>query len=401
MSLINNYLKRLGRPKDAEVKTGCGSVPPALHRIQEESGRSNIRRKIIRFASLVVGVSFFAYSLVSLSSLLIYPSVDESVAVEVISTVSQEGKLQVTGSDSIPSQLEAKNGVEVAAIQDSNGEGVASGGSTRIGQEAAPTQSIFGSTEQVVVGRQMKTDKTDVGTGTIYEPQPLTDASQIQIGDGRNHNPRDKKSAGKILIKESVYTPDYLYQLALQAQQSQKFGRAERYYKMVLSEKPRHEDCLINLAAIYIQERRFEEAHSLLDKVIHINPENAKALVNIGVIELKMDRKEAANEYFRRALQCDPVEKTALMNLAYLAKLDNQYDEAAGYFEKLVRVEPENREILLGYAGIEEKRQEYGSAMILYRKCLNQMTMQDNPEKYEAISTRIQILKHYAQTKSF
>jgi tetratricopeptide (TPR) repeat protein len=427
MSLVNNYLKRLGRSRGSSAKSGVGeTVPPSLLRLQKGTGRGGaVGRKLLGLAGVVVAASFLGYALVSFTSLLLYPGVDESIAVEVAEVaggtqVDNEAVKVATGTkvdngeEAAPDvvyPLQREKAVAAAAAADSEPEPGREGSKQthsaaadrKVRQQPDPPSEIVdggsGRIEKAIPDAMMQNNVVVSSSGSIEEPRPLTDG-QIPPDDSA-HGTGQIKQTRKVVIMEAKNSADYIYQLALQAQHSHNFGKAERYYQQLLKEKPDHENGLINLSAIYIQERRYEEARVLLGKVVAKNPENAKALVNAGVIELKLGEKQVAAGYFNQALKYDPAEKTALMNLAYLAQLDHRNDEAAGYFQRLVKIDPENRETLLAYAGIEEKRKEYASAMGLYRKCLQQMTMQDDPERYEAISSRIQVLKQYSRGGSF
>lgn len=446
MSLVNDYLKRLGHKSMAPSDRERGGVPPALQRTQKGSVQNGGRKKYLCFAGTVVVVYSVGYFMVSAATLSQQPVDDAGVTIEtrpivMKSTAQATTATQAVTADGIavqvvpPQQVDANKtsgtmmpparvvGAQRSAIvvasavkEPQQAAGVNDTGKGTAAREVIPAQNTTPAADRIE--QEEKTiaavkGKADVSaseysqadrvaepqeveaesSGIREEPYPLPDTGQGTAGATLNY---DQAPAKRIFFTESTKTPAYNYQIALQAQHNNNYGRAERFYRNVLREDPRHENALVNLAAIYIQETRLQEARSLIDKVIEMNPENPKALVNAGMIVLQQNNEKAAADYFRQALQYNPIEETALINLAYLAQQEKRYDEAGAYYEKVVRVSPEKTDILLAYAGLEEKKQQYSSAISLYRRCLDQMSMQKHPHQYERIKRRIQVLRQYA-----
>jgi Tfp pilus assembly protein PilF len=446
MSLVNDYLKRLGHKSMALSDKGRGGVPPVLQRTQKGSGQAAARNKYLYFAGAAVAIYGVGYFMVSAATLSKQPVDDESVTVEARPTsvkstapaiivthgaaadgpTVQELPVQQVVAGETKKPTESPAGVagpqrtaivvasavkepQQAAGLNNTGKGIAAG-------KVIPAQNIIRTAKRIEKEEKTITEvnsKTDVSateysqpdrvvelrqpeaelSGIREEPYPLADTGQGTARATLNHVQAPVK---RIFFTESTKTPDYNYQIALQAQHNNNFGRAERFYRFVLREEPGHENALVNLAAIYIQEKRLPEAQSLIDRVIAMNTENPKALVNAGMIVLQQNNEKAAADYFRQALQYNPIEETALINMAYLAQQEKKYDEAGAYYEKLVRISPEKPDILLAYAGLEEKQQKYSSAINLYRRCLDQLSMQKNPYQYQRIKKRIQVLRQYA-----
>ncbi len=446
MSLVNDYLKRLGHKSMAPSDKARGDIPPALQRTQKGSVQAVARNKYLCFAGAAVAIYSVGYFMVSAATLSKQPVDDESVTVEArptsvkstapATTVTRAATADGPAVQVLPVQqvvagetngtVEFQTGVvesqrtaivvasavkepQQAAGVNNTGKGTAAG-------KVIPAQNTTQTAERIEKEEKTITEvnsETDVSatkysqpdrvvelrepeaelSGIREEPYPLADTGQGTARATLNHVQAPVK---RIFFTESTRTPAYNYQIALQAQHNNNFGRAERFYRYVLREEPGHENALVNLAAIYIQEKRLQEARSLIDKVIAMNPENPKALVNAGMIVLQQNNEKAAADYFRQALQYNPIEETALINMAYLAQQEKKYDEAGAYYEKLVRISPEKPDILLAYAGLEEKQQQYSSAINLYRRCLDQLSMQKNPHQYQKIKKRIQVLKQYA-----
>ncbi len=421
MSLVNDYLKQLSRKSITSKGKGGGFVPPSLQRTQKKLRSSAIDKKYLGFTGFIVLLSCFGYLLISVVSILLYPVVDESVAVEP-KFIPEENSVENFPEQPVLTNHLAENRtsqVELVAQVDNVIKRQSPSDSSKtievqLHNASAPLPKendvrSSGESEQnaIVAPEPLQENLYAENPGNkiessmaIEEPRPLTVTSVT--ADGRSiQSTGDQKSGKRIILKESHNKPDYIYQLALQAQHSNQYGRAERYYRDVLEDVPEHENALVNLSAIYIQEKRIQEAQLLLNKVIKMNPQNSKALVNFGMIELQQNNNDSAANFFLSALRFNPIEVTALRNMAYLTQLGKNYAEAGKYFEQLLRISPGDTDILLAYAALEEMKKKYDSAIKIYRQCLEQINIQKTPERYEGILLRIQVLKQYSAEQSY
>ncbi len=228
----------------------------------------------------------------------------------------------------------------------------------------------------------------------VDEAAPVTDRAQRAgmqtAGQGK---PR--------LFRESRNEASYLYQIGLQAQKNGDLGRAERYYRLALRQKPSHLDSLINLSAVYIREGRYDDARPLLRRILDLDENNAKAMVNLGLIAMYTGKQDQAREAFEQALQADPTEETALVNLAYIAQQHEDIALAEEYFQRLLKIAPKNRDALLAYANLEENSGKYDMALGLYSRCLELVSMQQERELYNRIKNRINLLRQYKIQESY
>ena len=422
MSLVNDYLKRLGRKSLSSAGRGEGMIPPALQRIQKGSRDKVTRKKYLRYSGIAVAIYCVGYFLFFVITLWQQP-VDNKEMVEETSpslssstaptTAATQGTSTEVTADPSAVEMVQQAGVEEGG-QTTPAVGVAPGqDKTRVSATTAPTR------QEEKTGVEVQ-DKVNVPATAQGKADPVVEAEEQTVessgireepyplpGTGREATASMTPSgaaevaANRVVFTESQNKPAYYYQIALQAQHNDNFGMAEQYYREVLEEEPGHENALINLSAIYIQENRLSEADALLQKAIKRNPKNPKALVNAGMIALQQKKNEVAADHFHQALQYNPIEETALVNLAYLAEQEKQYDTAISYYQKLVRISPAKTNFLLAYAGLEEKKQQYASAIDLYRRCLDQMSMQKQPELYARIKQRIQILRQYASRQAY
>lgn len=465
MSLVNDYLKRLGnRPRASNTNSRRG-VLPALQQRQNTSSQQGKKKQIVRYGWMAIGaycVGYFLFSVVTLSqhpqgmdtgpaeaidpltrqqTAVVPPAMDatkdlpsESVAtlpknsihavqpepvvqeksraVVPTTTVSpQEQQQPVQPTDTVVATKNAVLEQQPAPTQEKQAPGENVIPITKQGVPAAP-----GEGKETIVSRVPEKEaaadtavrsstllpgvQTDPSAPVRQEPYPLAEDGSYTTVTVVDTDSAEEPSR-RVVFTESGNKPAYYYQIALQAQHNNDYGRAERYYLSVLEEEPDHENSLVNLSAIYIQEQRFQEAQAILDKVLAINTNNSKALVNAGMIALREKQIDTAHGFFQKALQYNPIEETALLNLAYLAQKKEKFDEAETYFEKLLRIAPENLTVLLAYAGLKEKKEQYASAVALYRQGLKILSLQQDQDQYERIKQRIQILRQYGSQQAY
>ena len=438
MSLVNDYLKRLGNKKSvSSVKQAGGVVPPVLQNASTDDSPNTIkRRKYLHFAGITIAVYAVAYSTVSVVTAFQFPDDKDGISQRVSfvndtperSSMEDGVQAEKTGINKHTSQpiVKEAHGEQVKLVKNTEPQLVAKvspvseerdfiGG----GEQSNKIKTTDHKEEKKITLKDTTVATNDIelqnpspvknvlaesnaagGSKSYEEPYPIVGIEMY--GTATSKNVSIEVVPGKnVLFKESSNTPTYYYQIALQAQHDNNFRRAERYYLNTLREDPRHENAIVNLAAIYIKGKRFQEAQSLIEEALALNPKNSKALVNAGMIALEKNEKEKASDYFHKALGYNPSEETALINLAYLELQINNYDKASVYYEKLIWVSPENINILLAYAGLEEKREKYNSAINLYMQCLDQLSTRKRLGQYDKIIERIQVLKKFMSQQNY
>jgi len=407
MSLINDYLKKLGNGPKRSLRGNDRAVPPILQRIQNNSSKLMTKKTLFRYgvmAVVVYCIGYFMFSSVQLAqhpgdntaeSFDNKPQPHSPISKQVV-PVSSEAVVQNRSKQTVQRHevvhkrsVATRQGIPVV-VQKEKKEGPSVGGQQQKSNDGIDNSSTIRPKRGL-----------DVLLADQQEPYPIIDDTiDTSLGSENPHSPQQKLHR-RVVFTESKNQSAYFYQIALQAQHDNNYGRAERYYQKVLTKKPNHINCLVNLSAIYIQEQRLNEAQSLLDHVLSLAPDNSKALVNAGMIALQNNKRERARKFFLRALQRNPVEKTALLNLSFIAQQKENYDAAEEYLKKLIRISPDNTKILLAYAGVEEKKKQYTKAVRLYQQSLKTLNMQQDIEQYTQIKQRIQVLRQYAARQNY
>ncbi len=406
MSLVNDYLKKIGNRHKASVSRDGRGVPPILQRLQRSSSRLLTKKKLLWYGGGTVLLYCVGYFMISAVNLARHPGDATVGSFDDQSQAYFSAHKQLTAASAPVSRDEQPRKIKnseksrknsVSTLQGNAAVSVAGKKATLPDErEKEPLSDVTPNSTPFRAQKQPDA----AGIVDQQEPYPIIQNVDDLSESSESQPSPSPKSHRPVVFTESKNQSAYFYQIALQAQHDRDFGRAERYYQAVLKEEPNHINTLVNLSALYIQEQRFKEAQSLLDHLFSLSPENPKALVNAGMIALQNHKPEEAEKFFRHALQRNPVEKTALLNLSYLAQQNKKYDEAEGYFKKLVYISPDDNKILLAYAGLEEKRKRYIQAIILYRQSLKNLNMQQNEEQYTRIKQRIQVLRQYVSRQA-
>ncbi len=429
MSLINTYLKKAGR-KQERKKRQPTEVPPFLLQVETEASGEEERGP-----TLMITLLFILFILLTgLGTMWFLREVRQStpsttISPPVVPVLPEHSQTAPPPPQPVPGAGQTATPARPGPGTDTGELPSAGPQATRPGKTAGPkpvakgaegaapapaTPSTTGATTAPAAAPSPRVARSaDIGhTGQQGGKKPAGPARET--GEQPGHATAGNKAwplplepgpggkgVGEQPAREVGYRSNYLYQIGLQAQKNGDLGRAERYYRQALQQDREHLESLINLSALYIREERYGDALPLLDRIEQIDPGNAKALVNRGLIAMYRGKKEQAEAFFKKALHNSPTEETALVNLAYIAQQNGQVAQAEHYYQRLLRIAPDNREVLLAYANLEENRGQYDKAIALYRRGLDQLSMQNDKELYSRIRNRINLLRQYLVQQSY
>ena len=132
----------------------------------------------------------------------------------------------------------------------------------------------------------------------------------------------------------------------LRCHQSGRLAEAERHYRLVLDQDPRHGDALNFMGVLAYQGGRPEIAVDLYRQSIASNSHNASAHLNLGVALGQLNRIEDAIAAVTRALALDPNSADAHFNLGTLLGSQGRHGEAADQFKAALALKPDHVEAL-------------------------------------------------------
>ena len=106
--------------------------------------------------------------------------------------------------------------------------------------------------------------------------------------------------------KQVGVTPDSAFKRAVALQQSGDLAAAEKIYRAILKQYPKHFETLANLGSLLLFSERMEEAVRFLRKALKQNPNSAVVHNLLARVLYLFDRHEEAMERARRAIALDP-----------------------------------------------------------------------------------------------
>jgi tetratricopeptide (TPR) repeat protein len=118
-----------------------------------------------------------------------------------------------------------------------------------------------------------------------------------------------------------------LFDFTLDAHRAGRLDDAERGYRDVLAQEPRHADALHLLGLVRRERGAFDEAQALIESAIAVDAQ-ARFFGSLGAVMLDRGRRDHAETLLRRAAELDPHDPTAFYNLGALLADSARADEA-------------------------------------------------------------------------
>lgn len=114
------------------------------------------------------------------------------------------------------------------------------------------------------------------------------------------------------------------YNLAIMAEDSNNFAKAEEYLKKALEIKSDDADILTAMGTVYLKSEHPDEAENFFIKALEIS-ENEVACNNLGIVYFQRKNYKKAKELYKKALAINPDYQEARENVAlanfYIAML--------------------------------------------------------------------------------
>jgi tetratricopeptide (TPR) repeat protein len=168
-------------------------------------------------------------------------------------------------------------------------------------------------------------------------------------------------------------TPAQLEQLleqGLGVHRAGDLGAAERLYRQVLAQAPRHAEALTRLGTLHLQRGELEAGVRLLDESLKIKPEQAHALNNRATALKDLKRFDEALADYARATALVPDYVDAHANRALLLGQLGRADEALAAHERVIALRPRQVEAHHMRAVILQERGQLAEALASYEAVL-------------------------------
>jgi tetratricopeptide (TPR) repeat protein len=143
------------------------------------------------------------------------------------------------------------------------------------------------------------------------------------------------------------------------------YETAERGFKSVLREQPRHIAALSNLGVIYSRTNRADQAIVVYRRALQLSPNDKALLLNLGLVYLRQEAHSRALPLFARVVAIDPQHLQARQLLAVCRAYVGQMAPAIRDLEALHAAAPRDEGILflLGFAYLKNRDSERAKAI--------------------------------------
>lgn len=192
--------------------------------------------------------------------------------------------------------------------------------------------------------------------------------SQVLRRLGRN--PEARAAIAKAVALGEA--PAVRYHEGLLALDARDFAAAERSFRRVLKDDPRHVPAVVNLGVAMREAGRMEESLACFQRAAAIDPNNAEALNNLGLALHHDGQSKDAIRLFKRVLQLKPGFTQALVNWGNALRDGGDLAGAAARFDEALAIEPSGLEALNNSASValesgrlDEAARRYERAMAL------------------------------------
>jgi len=163
---------------------------------------------------------------------------------------------------------------------------------------------------------------------------------------------------------------EVLLDAAYAHQKAGRFPEAERGYRELLRQQPRHAAALHLLGMVGMQTGRSEMAVELIQRAIELEGGNAQFHMNLGNLLQAQGKLDEAVGSYERALELNPRSASAWSNLGEALKTQGKLEEAAASLGKALALEPE---LAVAHSNLGNVRQAQGQldqALACYERAL-------------------------------
>jgi tetratricopeptide (TPR) repeat protein len=181
-------------------------------------------------------------------------------------------------------------------------------------------------------------------------------------------NRRDRRATQKSATRgrnavspfRSASRSEDLYRMAVQSHQAGRLDEAEKLYRGILANDPKHVGSLNGLGALAMHQARFDAAVKYFNAVLCIDETVPETHNNLGLALLKQGKPQAAAQACLRALELRPQYPEAHNSLGLALQHMNNHEEAIRHFEDALALRDsaaawQNLRISLGALGRYEE----------------------------------------------
>lgn len=149
-----------------------------------------------------------------------------------------------------------------------------------------------------------------------------------------------------------------------------RFHEAEKLYRQILQQDPRHADALHLLGLIAQEAGRLDAAATLIQQALAVNPNVPSYHLNLGLVHQAAGQPVSAIECFRQALRLRPDYAEAHTNLGAVLKAQGLLENAAASLREALRLRPDLAEAHSNLGQVLEQQGKLAEAVASCREAL-------------------------------
>ncbi|HEY1979522.1 MAG TPA: tetratricopeptide repeat protein [Xanthobacteraceae bacterium] len=183
-------------------------------------------------------------------------------------------------------------------------------------------------------------------------------------------NARDAERLFKTVLREQPRHVAALNLLGITLTQLCKFGDAEAYLRRALREQPKSDATLYNYGIVLKALHRPAEALQRFTEALALNPGAAETWNNRGTVFNDLHRPNEAVRDFEKAIELQPRYAEAFCNKGKTLAMLNRPPDALAAFGRALQLKPDLVEARLGQAGVLTDLHQYDGALADYDDAL-------------------------------
>jgi protein O-GlcNAc transferase len=180
---------------------------------------------------------------------------------------------------------------------------------------------------------------------------------------------------------------------AIQHQQAGRLTEAEKFYRQILTDQPRHAQACYHLGKIAQQRGELSAAVDLFRRAIAAKPSESTFYNSLGVVFMSQRRLDESIATFRTLLELNPDYAPAYNNLGIALHTNGQLQEAAAEFRRALQLKPDYPQAHHNLGNILQSLGQYGQAVEAYRRALK--LKPDYPEAHNNLGIVLYFMRQF------
>jgi tetratricopeptide (TPR) repeat protein len=156
---------------------------------------------------------------------------------------------------------------------------------------------------------------------------------------------------------------DAMLASAIRLHETGQLQAAEKLYRAVLQQSPRHATALYLLGLVNLAAKRLQRAADLISRSIRFNPEFPPAYCNLGIVLAALNRPDEALAQYDAAIARDPGFAEAYYNRGVLLKDMGRHAASIASFDVVLALRPGDVEALSNRGLVLNAMKRYANAL--------------------------------------